>query len=506
MLMRAAKISTRVRLVAWSIALAVGVSIFVAPIPAQSAEVTVTGTVSSSAGPVNSGLVSFYTDCNPQNPFGRQIRRFSAGRYTFPVAPGSYRILVEPDSGTGVYALWHNNKKSCAQADPVTVTQDTTLDLTAAAATAVVTGTVSSSLGSVDSGRISFYPECLATSGMIVSTEISNGRYTATVPAGSYRILIDPPRETGAAQSWYKNVRGITHCAEADVVTITGNTTLDLTPPLAYYDVSGEVSSSQGRINSGSVQFYTEDCDTREVVAGSGISDGRYQTQVTPGTYRVAIITEVRTASAVSWHNNKHNCAQADPVTITEDTTVNLTAAAGYEIAVTVSTSRPGRLGGNVTFYRPDCTQVVLGLLNGRGEHTFSQLSGPFKVQINVSVPTTPRTIIERWNSNKSSCADADIVDITANTNLDLVAAPAALESQTVKRLKPELAKGRTRKLPQKTEQGWPLAWKGKTATICRIANGAVRARKPGVCKITATAPARPGLRAYSKTFTIRIK
>ncbi len=119
--------------------------------PALGVDSTVTGTVTSSNGPVAAGRVGFYATCQDYqdyNPAG--YADFTSGTYEVIVPDGTYRVWIVPYSA-GVIESWHSAKPTCAEANVVTVSGNTPLNLVALPGS-TVTGTVSSSNGPVTQG------------------------------------------------------------------------------------------------------------------------------------------------------------------------------------------------------------------------------------------------------------------------------------------------------------------------------------------------------------------
>ena len=209
--------------------------------PAQGTISVVTGTVSSSNGPVATGDVSFFATCEDYDASqgtGEGRAAYDAvvgGEYSVNIPDGTYRVVIMPHHGFGAGTSWHNAKATCEQSDVITVDGYTVQNLVAQPGSDV-TGTVSSSDGPVTTGRVTFYATCqvLRHPGFypgqwLYADEayIDGGKYTVTVPDGTYRVDIQQPNysEHGALSSWH-NAKAA--CEQADVVTVSGNTTQDL--------------------------------------------------------------------------------------------------------------------------------------------------------------------------------------------------------------------------------------------------------------------------------------
>lgn len=117
--------------------------------PVQAATATVTGTVTSSNGPVREGVVFFYATCQDYNDKKPAAYAwFNSGIFEATVPRGSYRVLVDP-RGMEPNAIrsWNNAKSTCAQADAVVVTGSNTTSNLVALSGSKITGTINSANG-----------------------------------------------------------------------------------------------------------------------------------------------------------------------------------------------------------------------------------------------------------------------------------------------------------------------------------------------------------------------
>lgn len=392
--------------------------------PAQGAMSVLTGSVSSSNGPVTAGLVQFFATCQDyeavvggtgaQPPAQDDIYK---GAYSVNIPDGTYLVRIRPADGSGAGTSWHNAQATCEQAEVVTVKGYTVQNLVTLPGSEV-TGTVSTSNGPVTTGLVQFIATCQglgeqgsSPAGTYVvdpryadEAMIDGGRYSVTVPDGTYRVLIQQPNYTehGAMRSWH-NAKPT--CDEADVVTVSGNTTLDLVPRAGFV-VTGTVRSRNGPVWSGYVSFF-RNCEERPVFA-SEYSQGDYMARIFAGTYRVLISPDDDNPGALlSWHNAKPTCEQADVVSISGDTTQNVVAL-------------PGK--------------------------------------------------------------------------------------QTVKKPPTTLKQGRSARLAKASSIGARVTWKGTTRKVCRVKKFTVTGLAKGTCVLKATVPKKNSVPAYAKRFTIRVR
>ena len=90
---------------------------------------TVSGSVSSSAGPVTEGYVEFFASCDDwEDDDSAAYDYFEDQPYSVDLPTGSYRVRIVVYSGLGL-SSWHNAKSSCLSADVVAVNGDQTLNL-----------------------------------------------------------------------------------------------------------------------------------------------------------------------------------------------------------------------------------------------------------------------------------------------------------------------------------------------------------------------------------------
>ncbi len=389
---------------------------------------TITGSVTSSNGPVTSGQVGFYDSCAAyHDDMGTAYATVENGQYTIDLPAGTYRVEISPDDGQAALDSWHSAKATCAKATVVTVSGDGTVDLVASPGS-LVTGTVSSARGAIESGSIDFYATCedFEDGDRAASTYFSSGDpYEVTLPNGTYRVRVRPGQGEPAVTSWHS---AAATCAESTKVTVSGNGTLNLVAA-GGYEVSGDVASSDGPVPSGGVYFFAtcEDYRNYRETAYGGISAGTFATTVPNGTYLVQIVPEGGTDAVPSWHHNKLDCALADTVTVSGPTSnVHLVAATGWDVSGTVS--RGGRLVqyGHVSFFRTcqdyaDNSPVDDSWI-GAESYAVSLPSGTYIVGIEFGRYES-RTFL--WHNGKVNCADANTITVNASTETANLSVPA---------------------------------------------------------------------------------
>ena len=309
----------------------------------------VAGLVSSDRGYVDSGIVQFYKSCNDYlDSESAAFALVSNSSYSVGLPPGTYKAQITPFDESGALQSWHNEAGSCAGAATITVgTNNPQQQNLVAQAGVFVEGmvTAGSLLDGVDSGSVYFYDSC-STDGYY--TNIAGGHYRALLPPNQYKAQIFPDGK--AVDSWHS---AKSTCLEADLIDATGSdVTVDLLAKKGA-SVTGSVSSSNGPVQTGRVEFYSS-CEAfadRNRSADVAIANGGYAAVVPDGTYRVLIKPDGGKGALRSWHSAKPNCDQATTVNVSGDTAVDLTATAGSNVTGTVSNGTNPVTAGNVAFF-----------------------------------------------------------------------------------------------------------------------------------------------------------
>ncbi len=394
---------------------------------------SVTGSVSSSNGPVQTGRVEFYSSCEAFADRNRSADvAIANGGYAAVVPDGTYRVLIKPDGGKGALRSWHSAKPNCDQATTVTVTGDTTVDLTATAGSNV-TGTVSNGTDPLAAGNVAFFATCddLEAGDPAASGEFSPN-YALTVPNGTYRVYITPESGEPAADSFHS---AKPTCAEATTVKVEGNTAINLVARNAS-QVGGDVTSSAGPVTSGNVAFYKtcEDYTDDNPAGNTTISSGSYSTLLPNGTYRALIYPGDTTGAGRSWHNAATSCADATVVNINGDNAnVDLTARAGYDVTGTVTRGGNAVRSGQVQFFATcedfaaDERYMLTDINNG--EYSTHLAEGTYYARITQYFGNGDAY---SWHSEAASCADATLVNVQSATTADLKALPTSIVEGTV--------------------------------------------------------------------------
>lgn len=280
---------------------------------AEPTVVVVTGSVSSTQGPLQHARISFFRTCQEFAQGTGITVRMSTGTFSATLAPGPYRVRIEPTSTEGAMASWHPAKATCDEASEVTISGDLTLNLVAAPGT-VMSGTATTRDGPIERGTVLLYRSCSDFHAGVTPTsvDITSGRYRTLVAPGDYWARF-PAKSEALIESWHP---AVTTCEQGTGVSLAGNSvTVDLVAK-GLLIVSGQVRSKAGPVNAGTLQFDLDGTCT-DYTATATIAKGAYSARLPAGRYRILIADA---AAKESWHKAQPTCMKAQVVTITEDT------------------------------------------------------------------------------------------------------------------------------------------------------------------------------------------
>lgn len=325
------------------------------------------------------------------------------------------------------------------------------------AAMPVISGTVSSINGPVEDGKVYFFHTCqdYANRAATAVATIASGSYSALVPAGSYRVYIEPDGD-GATDSWHA---GAATCESATVVNVSVSANLNLiAAPL--YTVTGTVRSSAGLMANAAVTFYSG-CEQfyaeqRSSVA-SAITDanGVYSVGVPAGTYRVRILAKPPTwdymsGRAPSWHSATTRCEDATAVVVAGNLTIDLTASPAVNVTGGVSSFHGPITQGEVRFYatcadylfdkdRSVPSRAAATALMDNGSYTVLVAAGVYRVFVN---PFGSATSLASWHAGASTCESAAEVVVAGSGAIPLVIRGVGNVTGTVTAGKAPVAQG----------------------------------------------------------------
>ncbi len=405
-----------------------------------------------------------------------------------------------------------------------------------------VSGTVSSTNGAVTQGKVRFYSDCAA--GPVATATLTDTGYTITVPSDDYFAEITPAYGTGALTSWHNAEPS---CDTADTVTIGAD---DPHPDrnlvaLPGSDVTGTISTANGPVGDGWVEFYA-DCDAWEAVtptAETPFTGGSYTVTVPDGTYKAVIVPDNGQGAGNSWHEEASSCAEATVLTVTGATEEDLRAQVGFDVTGTITSGDGPVTSAGVGFYR-SCAEAAGGRTTGwttfdeSDTYRVTVPAGTYRVYI-YPIRRPGNFGEESWHAAKETCQEADVITVGSPRQLDLSALPAPVDpspsptptttptptptptppptgappppappqsAQSAASPAKKVRKGKKVSLAPRTRQGQPLTWRSATKKICTVKGTRVKTRKRGKCRVTGTARGSATLLPYSGTFTITVK
>jgi hypothetical protein len=480
----------------------------------------VTGTVSSSNGPMASGWLTFFDSCQAYEDWeSKGYAEVLDGQYSVWLPPGTYHVFIDPNADATARS-WHNAKNSCAGSDMITVTGLAMTQGIVAAAGVDVAGLVTKGGTAIPFGSVTFYATCQDfLAGQEVSqTPIQDGVYATTLAPGSYRALITAMGRNGEKFSWHSATG---NCGSATPVVVSGSTTAHLQARTTS-TISGGVSGPSGLLDWGYVEFFAtcQDYLDGNPAAYAPFTAGAYSAGLPNGSFLARV--HPYSGAAPSWHNAATGCGSATAITVSGSGTHDLVAARGAVVTGTVTSSAGPVKSAGVQFYA-DCRAYYRSDEAGtghttKGMYTVNVVPGTYRVLVNPGKGTGAR---ESWHAAKATCESADLVTVTGDSRLDLIAlakyaqigpvppnppGPPSLSAQSVKKPPKNMKKGKKVALAKRTKQGVKLTWKSRTKKVCTVKKTVLTAKRKGKCKISASAPATSTFKPFAKRYTIRVR
>lgn len=366
----------------------------------------------------------------------------AGGEYTIaPLATGEYTIEFSSTNEAYV-SQYYNGQSSASLATPVLVT--------AGATTSGIEAAMNSG------GQISGKVTAKATKAGIESVEVcaherggesvercastnSSGEYTVIgLPTANYTVEFDPPSNAYFGQ-YYNGKRSSSEANPVSVVEGTKTSGIDATM-VAGGQISGTVSSASTKAPLAGIEVCASEAGGDDLFGGCSTTNsaGEYMIAgITAGEYTVEFSGEGAAGYVPQYYNSKSSSSEADPVTVTDESTtagINAAMLSGGEITGLVSStaSKAGLEGIQV------CAKDVLGgswscaSTNSSGKYTIVGLpTGDYTVEYR---PASDAYFVQYYNG-KSSSSEADAVPVTdgvSTSGIDAAMVAAGQISGTV--------------------------------------------------------------------------
>ena len=249
--------------------------------------ITLSGTVSTSGGPLAGATVHVFTDGTAYSWLGATTST-AGGAYSITLPPGSYKLYIQPNNG-GYPDQWHGGP-DYAGATTVTLNANATEDISLTPtppATFTLSGTVSTSAGSLAGATVHVF-DGTAYAWVGSTTSTAGGAYTINLPQGTYKLYIQP-NSAGYPDQWH----GGPDYAGATVITLNANTTEDISlsgsPPPATFTLSGTVTGAAGAPIVGAAVHVFDGTAYAYVANTTSTAGGAYTIDLPQGTYKLFI-------------------------------------------------------------------------------------------------------------------------------------------------------------------------------------------------------------------------
>lgn len=402
---------------------------------------SISGTVSVPVGTSAAGIsVAAY---DPANGWTSSATTDVSGRYTVSgLTASTYRLSFTPTESSGLMSEWYADKTDFTSATAVTVTSG---EQRAGADAALALGATLSGKIIVPTGvtiapysfRVVAYDAQQRWVGNTYAA--ADGSYRLSgLAAGTYRMQIDAPSESGLMDEWYADAVDF---ASAQALTVTaGETRTGLDATLGTgASISGRVSVPTdllGELTNVRVQVSTD--DYRGSGSGSVASDGTYTVGgLAAGTYRVQFVPGYGSTLSQEWWDDKTDRESSTAVLVTAGARragIDASLARGASIAGTISVPAGQTANGTQVYaYTSEYTSAAWAFVGTDGTYRLTGLRpGAYRVKF---VPGQGSALMPEWHSDKASYATADSLTVAAGdvrNSIDATLAVGAAITGTV--------------------------------------------------------------------------
>jgi len=372
-----------------------------------------------------------------------------SGSYTlYDLSPGPVYIhaYVIPWLNKNFIGEWYNNALSCNSADSITVTADSEvshinfqLDKGATISGAVYE---SDGITPISDVVVYAYSDPCGENPLDYTVTASSGQYTIdSLPTGNiYLYVCGNCNMLNYISEWYDNKL---ECNSSNPLSVTagmntGNINFLLDEGAI---VSGAVYESDGitPINNAMVTVYSNLCEGGTILGSvTTFVEGQYMIKgLAGGNIYIQVSDNMGRDYISQWYDNKTDCDEADPVTLTPGVTtgnINFRLIVGNSISGTVYESDGMTPIGDiqVTAYSNPCNSeyffpnIYSTHTDTSGAYTIDGLpAGNFYIKANQWLPSPPGWPPEGYNTNyasewyngKISCNEADTVAVIEGQN-----------------------------------------------------------------------------------------
>jgi hypothetical protein len=391
------------------------------PLPGTNAQLgggrLISGTVTSAAGGValeNVFVGAFKATglcCDYVNGTGTD----AAGKYALTVPDSAaYRLMFYPSDGTHLSEWWNNATSFELGTDIAVSGADLSGKDAVLAAGTKITGTVTASGGApLASVWVGAYDATLPCCTWIAGSGTdSAGKYTLTVPSGSYKLMFYPFMGTSLSEWWDDKA----DFASATAIVVGGTSVTGKDAQLATGRlISGTVTAVTGGAALAGVGVVVLDSAcTNWVTSASTDAAGSYAAVVGNGSYRVSF--QPPPGYLGEWYDDKPSCAAATTLTVNNADLPgkNAALAAGKILSGTVTGGSGPLAGAGVTLFQggaASCSPPVFvdgTATDGLGHYSFTVGAGDYRLMFSYAAQ------VAEWYDNKPDCASSTTVTVGA--------------------------------------------------------------------------------------------